>query len=80
MVAKIQKWGNSLGVRLPKHLLDELEIEENASVEIVAKGDNILIYPIKKKSYSLKELMSAITKDNLHTEIEDDAPAGKEVW
>ncbi len=80
MVAKIQKWGNSLGIRIPKHLLDELEIEENASVEIVAKGNNILIYPIKKKAYSLKELMSAVTKNNLHTEIDDDAPVGKEVW
>jgi len=76
--AKIQKWGNSLGVRIPKTLIKEAKLDENSEVEIQHKNGNIIIIPVQKK-YILSELVKKISKTNLHGEDEF-ASEGHEVW
>jgi len=78
MEAKIQKWGNSLGLRIPKSIIKETKLNENSNVEVIHKNGNILIIPIKNK-YSLDDLLANITESNLHNEV-DDNPLGNEVW
>lgn len=78
MSAKIQKWGNSLGVRIPKNIIDTIELEENSEVEIETKDGAIIIFP-KKKKQSLSSLLSQITKSNLH-KVDEDEIEGAEVW
>lgn len=78
MSAKIQKWGNSLGVRIPKNIIETIELEENSEVEIEAKDGAIIIFP-KQKKQSLSSLLSQITKSNLHKADEDEVE-GNEVW
>lgn len=78
MSAKIQKWGNSLGVRLPKNIIETIELEENSEVEIEVKDGAIIIFP-KKKKQSLISLLNQITKSNLHKADEDEVE-GNEVW
>jgi antitoxin MazE len=78
MTSKIQKWGNSLGIRIPKNIADSIELHENAEVEIEVKDGAILIFP-KNKSYTLSSLLSGINKSNLH-KMEEDVPVGNEVW
>jgi antitoxin MazE len=78
MSVKIQKWGNSLGVRIPKNIIEKVNLGENSDVEIESKNGAIIIFPAKK-TYFLKDLLDQITKDNLHTEEEFEAE-GKEVW
>ncbi len=78
MASKLQKWGNSVGVRIPKSIIEKANLDVNSEVEIEHKDGKIIIFP-KKKSLQLKELLSQITKDNLHSE-EDFLPEGKEVW
>ena len=78
MAAKIQKWGNSLGVRIPKTIVEQAKLDENSEVEIQHKNGAIIIYPLKKK-VPLKSLLEGITKANLPGE-EDEMPEGKEVW
>jgi antitoxin MazE len=80
MSTKIQKWGNSLGVRISKTVLEQVDIHENDQVEITVKDDNILIMPSKKKRYDLKKLVAQITDENLHDEIMEEIPVGKEIW
>ena len=67
MSAKIQKWGNSLGVRIPKAIIDKTKLEENCEVEIEHKNGNIVIIPTRKK-YSLDQLLKKVTTSNLHSE------------
>ena len=78
MSAKIQKWGNSLGVRIPKNIIETIELEENSEVEIEAKDGAIIIFP-KQKKQSLSNLLNQITKSNLHKADEDEVE-GNEVW
>lgn len=78
MSSKIKKWGNSLGVRIPKTIIKEADLDENSEVEIQHKNGNIIIIPIQKK-YVLSDLLKKITKKNLHGEDEF-AVEGNEVW
>jgi antitoxin MazE len=78
MSAKIQKWGNSLGIRIPKSVIEKMKLTENSEVEVEHKNGNIIIFPAKRK-FSLEGLVSQITKENIHSE-EDLKSEGSEVW
>lgn len=78
MSVKIQKWGNSLGVRIPKAVIEKVNLSENSEVEIESKNGTIIIFPAKKQ-FSLDDLVDQITKSNLHPK-EDFKPEGNEGW
>lgn len=78
MAQKIQKWGNSLGLRIPKAFLEKLHLSENTEVLIDVKNGSLVITPVTTE-YSLDSLVDQITKNNLHRE-EDFDPEGNEVW
>ena len=69
MSAKIQKWGNSLGIRIPKSVIEKTNLSENSEVEIEHKNGTIVIFPIKKQ-FSLNTLVDQITKYNIPQEEE----------
>ena len=78
MPAKVQKWGNSLGVRIPKSVIEKMNLSENAEVDIEHKNGSIVITPVKNK-FSLDALVEQITPSNLHQE-DQIFPEGGEVW
>ena len=78
MKTKVQKWGNSLAVRLPKHVSDEVTLYEGAEVEIKAEGGDILVRPIKPHSYVLQDLLDQITPENTHPDQDYGYPVGRE--
>lgn len=80
MLAKAQKWGNSLAVRLPKALAEECGIEVNSPIEIVREDNLIVIKPVRKKGLSLDRLLAGVTQENLHSEVPTGQPVGKELW
>lgn len=77
MQAVLNKWGNSVGLRVPNSILQELGIGCGNEVFISVKDKKIIIEPTKKQS--LNELLSAITKENLHGEISTGTAIGKEI-
>ena len=79
MIAKTAQWGNSIGVRIPKDLAKKAGIGVDCTVEINEAGEGIIIKPVGKKEYSLKELVSKITSQNRHGEIDFGRPVGKEL-
>lgn len=79
MTTKVQRWGNSLAVRLPKVILDDLNIKEGSDINISVENNAIKIIPIKKKP-TLEELMSKITPENKHDEVNWGKPEGAEIW
>lgn len=79
MTTKIQKWGGSLGVRIPKSIADQFGVENGSQVEISANENGIVVRPIRKEP-TLEELMAQITKQNAHEEIDFGRPEGNEVW
>lgn len=80
MLAKAQKWGNSLAVRLPKTLAEECGIEADSAIEIVREDNLIVIKPVRKQGVSLDSLLAKVTKENLHSEVPTGQPVGKEIW
>ena len=78
MKATIQKWGNSLGVRIPKVMADDLNLRNGSEVELLEDTDKIIIRPQRKPI--LDDLLAAINEDNLHGEVNSGDPTGKELW
>lgn len=79
MRTKIQKWGNSLAVRIPKLLAKEVQIGEGRDMQIFSGNGRIVLVPISR-GYELKALLSQIKEENLHSELDTGTPQGKEVW
>lgn len=80
MVATVAKWGNSLAVRIPQHIAKEIQLIEGAEVDLVVIDGNLVIKPRPRRRYSLEELVTAITPENLHSEVESGAAVGNEAW
>ena len=80
MRTKVQKWGNSLAIRIPKLFAQNIRLRNNDSVELLLKKGNLIISPIIDEEYTLEELLSGVTVDNVHNEIDTGKPVGKEVW
>jgi antitoxin MazE len=80
MKTQVQKWGNSLAVRIPRSFAHESNIAQGSTVEVSLDEGRIVVAPVPEKEYTLKELLAKVTKRNLHQQIETDGPVGKEVW
>jgi antitoxin MazE len=81
MIATIQKWGNSLALRLPKALADEARIREGAKVELVHTPEGLLLKARRKPKlrYRLSDLLAGITAENVHLETDWGTSSGKEL-
>lgn len=80
MLAKAQKWGNSLAVRIPKVVAEECGIRADSPVEIHREDDAIVIRPVRTQKLTLDHLLAGITPDNRHDEVPTGLPTGKEIW
>lgn len=80
MITKIQKWGNSLGLRIPKNIAQVAEVEEGTTVDLKLKDGRLILKPVKHRTYDLKDLLAKVTPQNIHGEMESGEPIGREVW
>jgi len=81
MKTRVQKWGNSLAVRIPKCFAEEAGLRDRLTVEVsVIKGKLVVAPVADKPKFTLKRLLSQITEDNVHGEIATGAAVGKEAW
>ncbi|OQY11581.1 MAG: transcriptional regulator/antitoxin, MazE [Desulfobacteraceae bacterium 4572_19] len=82
MLAKIQKWGNSQGIRLAKNILIEAQIQVGDEVNLSVENDVIIVAPAKKirGRYKLEELVMDIPENYQNSEVDWGNPVGKEVW
>ncbi|HEV7484788.1 MAG TPA: AbrB/MazE/SpoVT family DNA-binding domain-containing protein [Thermoanaerobaculia bacterium] len=80
MKARIQKWGNSLALRIPKPFAEESNLREDSAVEISVRSGKLVVGAIEEPQLSLEELVAQITPKNRHAEIETGTSVGNEVW
>ena len=82
MVTKVQKWGNSQGLRLAKQVLEEAHISVGDPVNVSTRDGVILIAPVRRVrgKQSLQELLSRIPKNYKTGEVEWGKPVGREDW
>jgi antitoxin MazE len=80
MKSTVQKWGNSLAIRIPKSFANEIDLSQGAEIDLVLLGNKIQIEPTEKKKITLSDLLSKVTEENIHQEIDTGDPVGKEIW
>jgi antitoxin MazE len=78
VIARISKWGNSLGIRIPKALVIEAGLGEGSEVELSLADGRLILTPVDRQ-YGLDELVDAITPENRHDETDWGKPVGHEV-
>ena len=78
MTLKVQKWGNSLAIRIPKGVAKEAHIHEGSTVEFIGEEPSIVVRQPKRPKYSLDELLSKVTPENIHPEVDWGPSVGKE--
>lgn len=80
MKLKVQKWGNSLALRIPKALAIEANVASGSTVEMSLSNGELKIKLVEDQEYTLDELLSGITGENIHDEVSTGIPQGKESW
>ena len=80
MHVRVQKWGNSLAVRIPKPLAEDAEVKEGTVLNLAVSEGKVVATPIQKKRPSLKQLLAKVNKKNLHGEIASSPAVGRETW
>ncbi len=80
MESKVQRWGNSLAVRIPKVFAEEAGLTEGTAIEVRLHRGGLLIEPSSVWNPTLDELVNGITADNRHDELDTGPAVGDEVW
>ena len=78
-IQKISKWGNSLGIRLPQGITQQLGWQEGIKITLATEGDRLILSPTKPK-YCLEDLLKDATPEQQHEEIDWNGAVGEESW
>ena len=76
MRAHVSKWGNSLGLRIPHSIAEQLGISESTPVELTVENNHLVV----QKVYTLESMLAQVKPENIHSEIETGPAVGGEVW
>jgi antitoxin MazE len=80
MRTTIQRWGNSLALRIPKAFAEETHIKDGTAVELSLSDGSLVMRPARRARASLKALLSEVDASNLNLDRFEDSPRGKEAW
>lgn len=80
MRTRIQRWGHSLALRIPKPFAIEAKLGDQTEVNLTVTNGKLVVAPTTKPAQGLKALLSRVTKRNLHREVDTGRPMGREVW
>jgi antitoxin MazE len=80
MRSRVQRWGNSLAVRIPRSFAAETNIEEGTLVELSLAQGALMVSPIDEPVPTLEELLAGVTDENIHGEWDTGPAVGKEIW
>ena len=80
MQTKVQKWGNSLGLRIPKSFAEQAGVQAGSEVDLSVEDGELIVRPRRQPRYELKDLLRSVTAKNVHEEVETGDPVGREAW
>lgn len=80
MRVQVQKWGNSLALRIPKPFAQDAAVKEGTLVDVSVSEGKLVVVPVRKKTITLKQLLSKVHRGNLHGELDSGPPVGREAW
>jgi antitoxin MazE len=80
MTTTVQKWGNSLGIRIPKAIIEAIGAREGRELRITTQQHKMVIELVQTETIDIEKLIKKITLQNAHAEIQWGAAVGDEVW
>ncbi len=80
MLTRVQKWGNSLAVRIPKPFANEAGLEPDTPIEMSVVDGRIIVEAVREPALILDQLLAQVTDDNLHREFDTGPAVGNEMW
>lgn len=80
METRVKRWGNSLALRIPKLLAEEVGLEDDSPVELSLVDGKLVIAPMAEPVFRLEDLLAQVTEKNLHREVDTGAVMGNEAW
>jgi antitoxin MazE len=79
MRTNVQKWGNSLAVRIPKAFASDLGIDQDVAVDLSMEDGALVVRPARRERYDLDSLLSQVNDDNIHEVVDWGERVGKEL-
>jgi antitoxin MazE len=80
MLTRVRKWGNSLGLRIPRSLAAEMGVDDGSAVDHAVHEGAMSVRPVRRRTYSLDALLEGIEEGNLHGEVRTGRRVGRETW
>ena len=80
MQTRIRKWGNSLGLRIPRSFAAEAHVEEGSTVDLSVEDGRLLVRPLRARKYTLSRLLREVNARNVHGEVATGEARGREAW
>lgn len=80
MQVQIQKWGDNLAICIPKSIAKKIKVEQGSYIDLTTIEGKLIAKPSDEKEYSLEQLLSGITEQNCHAEVNTGSAVGKEDW
>ena len=80
MRTRVQKWGNSLAVRIPKVFAEEVGLTDDSPVELRLQKGGLVLEPSTQWPLELDDLLDQVNDSNLHGETDTGPPQGSEIW
>ena len=80
MNTTVQKWGNSLALRIPRSVAKDVHLRQGSVVDIALVAGKIVVKPRQQRHYALAQLLKGITKRNRHSALDWGKQVGQEVW
>ena len=79
MVTRVQKWGNSLALRIPQSFAVQAKVAAGTAVDIAVEKGQLVVRPVRQR-YRLRDLLKAVDRRNVHAEVQTGPPVGRETW
>jgi antitoxin MazE len=80
MRTRIQKWGNSLALRIPRPFAEDANLSEDAEVDVTLRNGKLVVTPVPEPRFTLEELVEQITPENRYGEVGTGGAVGDEIW
>ena len=80
MRTRVQKWGNSLALRIPKSFASEAGLREDSAVDLSVVQGKLIIQPQSEEALRLDDLLRGVTEENVHGEWDTGPAVGREIW
>ncbi len=78
--AKVKKWGNSLAIRVPQHVAEDLGLSDDSDIEIKSNGKTMVITATPTRKLTLEDMLEGVTPDNVHPQSDWGPDVGAERW